>query len=158
AGDPLEYLDRNAPNWAASIPIRITNKAFTELLHGLLTQPMERLQVELPVELVTILHRTAPVRLERRATFLKAASVESIAQLFGVGLDIISTHARISLSLVTSDGERYPVAVARLHQDQKSFRIESLPHSPIRDELVVADRVLISATVGAQEIACTEVP
>ena len=157
-GDPLAYLDRNVPNWTASVPIRVTNEAFTELLRGLLTQPRERLQAELPVELVTILHRNTPVRLERRATFLKAASVDSIAQLFGVGPDIISSHARISLSLVTSDGERYPVAVARLHQDQKSFQIESLPHSPIRDELVVAERVLIAATVGSQEIACTEVP
>lgn len=158
AEDPLEYLGRNVPNWAVSVPIRVTNDVFTELLRGLLTQPRERLQAELPVELVTILRRTTPVGFERRATFPKAASVESVAQLFGVGPTVISAHARIALSLVASDGERYPAAVARLHQDQKSFRIESFSSSPIRDEVVVGERVLIAATVGGQELACTEVP
>jgi hypothetical protein len=158
AEDPLEYLARSVPNWAVSVPIRVTNEAFTELLRGLLTQPRERLQAELPVELATILHRTPPGRIERRATFSKIASVGSMAQLFGVEPTVISSHARLSLSLVASDGERYPVAVARLHQDQKSFRIESLPPSPIRDDLVVGERVLIAATVGGQEVGCTEVP
>lgn len=158
AGDPLEYLGRNVPTWSASIPMRVTNAAFSELLRGLLTQPKEQLQAALPVELMTILYRTARVRLERRAVLLKEASLESMAQLFGVSPDTISSHARILLSLVSADGERYPVAVARMHHDQKSFRLERLPLNPIRHEVVVAERVLISATVGGHEVACTEAP
>lgn len=157
SGDPLEYLGRNVPAWSAAVPMRVTDAAFSELLRGLLTQPREQLQAALPIELMTILYRTAPVRIERRAALLKEASLESMAQLFGVSSDTISSHARILLSLVSSDGERYPIAIARMHQDQKSFRLERLPFNPIRHDSVVAQRVLISATVGGHEVACTEV-
>lgn len=158
AGDPIAYLNSRDAGWHVDLPLRIDDDTLQEFLRGLLAQPPERRQVQSPVEVLTVLHRSAPQRVERRAIVLEDATVAAMSQLLGLSVTSLHAHARMTISLVTVHGERHPVAIARLGDDLASYRLERLPLSPIRHEPSVEERVLISATVGDQEIACGWVP
>lgn len=156
--DPIEYLNRTEPGWSRDVPIRVSEATFAELLRGLLTQPREQLQATtVPFQLSTVLIRSQPTRIERHAIVARVSSAESLARLLGLSKEDVSHYTRIFLALVAKSGERHPIAVARQLQDG-SFRLERLPLSPIRHESTVAQRVLLSATVGGQEVACSELP
>lgn len=157
-GDPLDHLNAQGEAWQLEVPLRLDDHVLREFLRGLLAIRADRSYAASPLEVLTILHPQPSEHLERHARVQPRATLEAMAQLLGLEPAAQRSHVRFSLSLLTAQGERHPVAIARFNPDDDSYDLEYLPGSPVRQARTVTQRILLSATVGNQEIACTEPP
>jgi hypothetical protein len=158
AVDPIAHLESSDPAWSANLPLRVDTGTFREFLRGLLAEPRQpQHQACEPLELVTVLHHAAPVRLERRARLRDEVSLRDMSRFLGLTPEGLKPRSRFTLSMVTVTGERHAVAIARLSVDESTYRLEELPFSPVRDPRSVHHDIRIAATTGETEFAYVDV-
>lgn len=156
--DPVSYLNAREPGWANNLPLQVDPATVREFLGGLLASPRETVtRFRNPIEVETWLHGE-PVRLERHAHAQNEISVRDMAQFLKLSEDGVRQRSRFLLSMVTITGERHSVAVARLSEDEKVFRTEKLPASPVRDPRAAHGQIHIVANAGDTDLAYVDVP
>jgi hypothetical protein len=155
--DPLSTLSRVRPDWRQTVPLRIHEAAFVELLRGLLRERRTAVVGDTPLEITTVL-RMEPLRVERRVAAPERCSSLGLARLLNVPDETLKLHARITLSMLAANGERHAAAIARLGVDQTTYAVETLAGAAVGHEQSARAAVRIVANVGGRELACVEPP
>jgi hypothetical protein len=146
--DPLSTLSRVRPDWRQTVPLRIHEAAFVELLRGLLRERRTAVVGDTPLEITTVL-RMLPLRVERRVAAPGSAhrQVRSPAECPRDA----KLHARITLSMLAANGERHAAAIARLGVDQTHTRSRRSRAPPLTTSSLPAPPSHV-ATVGGREL------
>jgi hypothetical protein len=155
--DPLAALARLRPDWRQTVPLRIHEAAFVELLRGMLREHRSQAIGDVPLEVTTVL-RAKPLRLERHLTVSDRCSATGLARFLNLSEEALVLHSRLTLAILAANGERHTAAIARLGTDNATFALEKIPGAIIGHEQSARAAVRVVATVGSRELACAEPP